>query len=81
MTNGSERIAEHPTGTATWLPVVGYEGLYEVSDDGRVRSIRAGKVLSPAPNPHGKLHVSLSRDGRPRPTVRKVIPTTRRTQS
>ena len=22
-----------------WLPVVGYEGLYEVSDDGRVRSV------------------------------------------
>jgi NUMOD4 motif len=26
--------------TAEWRPVVGYEGLYEVSDDGRVNSIR-----------------------------------------
>lgn len=26
--------------TTTWLPVVGFEGLYEVSDSGRVRSIR-----------------------------------------
>ena len=35
----------------TWLPVVSYEGLYEVSDHGHVRSIRRrgspGRVLSP----------------------------------
>ena len=38
----------------TWRPVVGYEGSYEVSDHGRVRSLdrishgaRAGRVLTP----------------------------------
>jgi len=30
--------------TEIWLPVVGYEGLYEVSSEGRVRSL--GKVLT-----------------------------------
>lgn len=30
-----------------WLPVVGCEGLYEVSDQGRVRSLRTGLVLKP----------------------------------
>lgn len=28
-----------------WLPVVGYEGLFEVSDDGKVRSTRNGRIL------------------------------------
>lgn len=27
------------SGGEKWLPVVGYEGLYEVSDNGRVRSL------------------------------------------
>lgn len=30
----------------TWLPVLGYEGLYEVSELGNVRRIARGKVLS-----------------------------------
>jgi hypothetical protein len=38
-----------------WLPVVGYEGLYEVSDTGRVRSIKGGAE---------KL-ISYGKDGRP----------------
>ncbi len=58
-----------------WLPVVGYEGLYEVSDHGRVRSLDRrvqvvcanrtywntcpGCVLSPASRRSGHLHVSL----------------------
>lgn len=29
-----------------WLPVSGYEGFYEVSDHGNVRSIKTGKVKS-----------------------------------
>lgn len=50
-----------------WRPVVGYEGLYEVSDKGRVRSLfsKRGKVLSPAKS-MGYPYVNLSRDGRPR---------------
>ena len=55
-----------------WRPVVGYEGLYEVSSYGRVRSVdryvktcygsyrlHKGKVLSPGIRPDGYLVVSL----------------------
>lgn len=35
------------TESEVWLPVVGYEGLYSVSDQGRVRSERRGVVMSP----------------------------------
>jgi len=33
-----------------WRPVVGYEGLYEVSDCGRVKSLRTGKLMSDKPS-------------------------------
>lgn len=58
-----------------WLPVVGYEGLYEVSDLGNVRSVdrivmrgdvevrRRGKVLSPLANADGYRRVTLCRGG------------------
>lgn len=55
-----------------WRPVIGYEGLYEVSSYGRVRSVdryvktcygsyrlHKGKVLSPGIRPDGYLVVSL----------------------
>jgi hypothetical protein len=35
-----------------WQPIKGYEGLYEVSDQGRVRSLRSGRVLSNRPSKH-----------------------------
>lgn len=48
-----------------WRPVVGYEGLYEVSNDGRIRSLRPGKrnlrELQMHPNQSGHLRVSLSK--------------------
>lgn len=56
-----------------WRPVPGYEGLYEASDHGRVRSLdridsrgnRAlGRVLLPDVRPSGHLRVSLCRNGR-----------------
>lgn len=59
-----------------WLSVVGYEGLYEVSDQGRVRgldrqirhprgSLRLwpGRVLRASPMSNGYLQVSLCKDG------------------
>jgi hypothetical protein len=61
----------------TWLAVVGYEGLYEVSDQGNVRSVdrivmrgdvqvrRRGKVLNFAVM-KGYLSVDLCRYGKPR---------------
>ena len=62
-----------------WKPVVGYEGLYEVSDHGRVRSldkevksavcrkgsrIRRGKILQPVRTPKGYLTAALYRNGK-----------------
>lgn len=44
-----------------WKPVVGYEGLYEVSSQGRVRRI-GGKVLKPATKRY--VTVNLCRDGK-----------------
>lgn len=51
-----------------WKAVVGYEGLYEVSDFGNVRSLNYMKtwkvnVLKPG-NCHGYLRVKLSKDGK-----------------
>lgn len=46
-----------------WLPVLGYEGIYEVSNLGLIRRIGRG-VLKPSGQRY--LHVSLSRDGRTR---------------
>ncbi|MCC2030629.1 NUMOD4 motif-containing HNH endonuclease [Microbacterium allomyrinae] len=55
-----------------WRAVVGYEGVYEVSDHGRVRSLnrldsrgrrRRGQMLRPATHKEGYRHVSLRRDG------------------
>lgn len=55
-----------------WLPVVGWEGLYEVSDQGRVRSLDrvvqtqrgprryTGKILRPGINRHGYPMVQLT---------------------
>jgi hypothetical protein len=54
-----------------WKPVPGYEGLYEVSDLGRVRSlphqtkrgIRGGRVLAQCEDDDKRLSVGLSRNG------------------
>lgn len=46
-----------------WRPVVGYEGLYEVSDLGRVRSLRRARprILKPGRMSGGHLSVALGR--------------------
>ena len=55
-----------------WLPIAGYEGSYEVSDLGRVRSLdridsgghaRIGKVLSPCAERDQHLSVTLCTGG------------------
>lgn len=62
-----------------WLPVKGYEGLYEVSDMGRVRSLKrattSGKVLKPYVSPvNGYCYVTLSKDNKRVPKrVHKLI--------
>lgn len=53
-----------------WRPVVGWEGLYEVSSLARVRRIAGGagatpgRILCPSPIPGGYVTVGLCRDGR-----------------
>lgn len=58
--------------TEVWKPVAGYEGAYEVSSSGRVRSLPRldrrgrriqGRILAAHPLPKGHLRVKLSRDG------------------
>jgi predicted XRE-type DNA-binding protein len=52
---------------ASWKPAIGYEGRYEVSDDGQVRSLlRKGKLLKPAKNFYGYKQVILYQDGTPK---------------
>lgn len=46
-----------------WAPVVGYEGLYEVSNLGNVKSIRRNKVMRPGEHNFGYKYVILCRDG------------------
>lgn len=70
-----------------WRPIVGYEGLYEVSSYGRVRSLdryvkcdyeryrlHKGKVLSPAKDRYGYLSVVLSCNGKHKTiTVHRIV--------
>jgi len=52
---------------AHWLPVDGYEGLYEVSEYGLVwsapRATTSGGLLKQFPDRHGYPHVTLTRNG------------------
>lgn len=65
--------------TVEWRPVVGYQGLYEVSSDGQVRRLPRvntyfaygrtitrllrGSLLTPQTLPKGYKHLQLSKDG------------------
>jgi hypothetical protein len=47
-----------------WLPVIGYEGTYEVSNFGQIRSVkRNGRALKQSRCTKGYLFVSLSKNG------------------
>lgn len=69
-------MSEGTRAAERWLPVIGFEGYYEVSDHGRVRSLdrviidcRGRRrrlrswVLSPRSDEDGRLRVELSVDG------------------
>lgn len=47
-----------------WRPVVGYEGLYEVSNTGLVRNVVKGRFLKPGFDKNGYLKCVLSKDGK-----------------
>ena len=69
-----------------WLPIPGYEGSYEVSDLGRVRSLDRitdrgrnwrGRFMTPSVMPTGYLTVTLWRDGKQRThLVHRLVLTT-----
>ena len=48
-----------------WKDIVGYEGVYMVSDQGRLKSLKFGKerLLKPTLNSRGYLMVVLSKEG------------------
>ena len=46
-------------GNVKWLPVVGYEGLYEVSECGDIYSIKSGRTLNAWDSGNGYLRVEL----------------------
>lgn len=49
-----------------WKAIVGYEGIYEISDIGRVKSLKYGKekILKPGKLKNGYLHVILYKEGK-----------------
>ncbi len=65
-----------------WLPILGYEGFYEVSDCGRVRRVKggrgsvAGRILTCKVAPNGYQHVDLSiRDKKTRFLIHRLVAT------
>lgn len=70
--------------TETWMPIPGYEGKYEVSDEGRVKALarldgrgrrRNEQMLKPRPNPkNGRLIVALYSNGlRSDPQIHRLV--------
>lgn len=66
----------------TWKAVVGYEGIYEVSDKGRVRSLdrvdcggyrRQGRVLKHYRHPFGYLTVKLSNGEKENKLIHQLV--------
>ena len=69
-------ITKKQEGEEIWLPVVGYEDLYEVSNSGRVRRINQTKYtyLRPSLNRGLYLRVSLSRENKSKTfTVHRLV--------
>lgn len=56
------------------INIIGYEGLYAVSDDGRFFSLKTGNEISPSLNEQGYLFAKLSKDGHSSPVyVHKAV--------
>ena len=47
-----------------WYDVLGYEGLYEITETGKVRNCKTGTQLSGNINSHGYVVVSLTKNGK-----------------
>ncbi len=50
----------------TWRDIIGFEGLYQVSNQGNVRSVRSNHILKPQTRRHGYKFVWLYREGKPK---------------
>ena len=60
--------------TEVWRDVPGYEGLYQVSDQGRVRNTKRGRLLKPNTNGSGYAQTMLSRQGaRSYPLLHRLV--------
>jgi hypothetical protein len=46
-----------------WKPVVGYEGLYEVSNKGEIKSVRKQRLMKPILSKRGYLRIELNKSG------------------
>ena len=60
-------VIEHTLKQEEWKPIPGYEGLYDISNYGRVKSYQLdsnGKILSPGKDGSGYLFVILCKDGK-----------------
>jgi hypothetical protein len=57
-----------------WVAVKGFNGLYEVSNFGRVKGLKTGKVLKPRITAYGYLEVGLCNSGkRKSKTVHRIV--------
>jgi hypothetical protein len=56
-----------------WRPIVGYEGLYEVSDLGRVKGLKRGKIMKFTPDKDGYLILTLNNKGENRFRVHRLV--------
>lgn len=56
-----------------WKDVIGYEGIYKVSNIGRVMSVKKGLIMKPFFNYH-YLQITLSKNGkRKKPTIHRLV--------
>lgn len=68
---GSLQSSEEIICDEIWKDIYGYEGIYQVSNKGRVRSqtrkvwnyMKPGRVLKPYRKPNDYMHVNLRKDG------------------
>jgi len=48
---------------AEWRDIAGYDGVYQVSDQGQVRNTQTSKILQPVKMKNGRLYATLSSSG------------------
>lgn len=46
-----------------WKDIEGYEGLYQVSNTGQIKSLKINRIRKPRPNNNGYLLIDLHKNG------------------